>query len=160
SHIDDEPTIDQAGNISFYGAVNLSPSNGVTDDNDQGIWFGPPSGLSLIAREGWQVPGGIEGETFGAIGGFEFWPRNQEGHGLSYHSLYLAEGGTTSHNGTWILLPSGEHRLVSKYDTVAPGTGGLTFGGGPTSNIDMDRSGRYAFNTSLPIGGNVTEDNR
>jgi hypothetical protein len=50
-----------AGVAAFRGVVQ---GPGIDDSNRYGLWIGPPGGLKLIARAGWQVPGMAEGVKY------------------------------------------------------------------------------------------------
>ncbi len=54
------PSISSGGQVAFAATV---AGPGITEDNDRGIWVGPPGGLVLAAREG-DSPAGMPTEVY------------------------------------------------------------------------------------------------
>jgi hypothetical protein len=47
------PEIDGAGNVLFSGSMTGA---GIGPSNNEGIWYGQPGAMSLVARDGWPAP--------------------------------------------------------------------------------------------------------
>jgi hypothetical protein len=117
----DGPSLNNAGRTVFNAWM---AGEGVSEQNDNGIWSDGAGQLELVAREGSRAPGTPEGFNFGFLS----------------RSLPLSESGGTSFfadaNGLFGLWASkaGELRLVARRLDRAPGTPG---------NIRFDYLGRH-----------------
>ncbi|MGQ0722022.1 MAG: DUF7453 family protein [Candidatus Eiseniibacteriota bacterium] len=135
-----EPKINDAGDVVF-GGVLTGP--GITSANDEGIWFGTPGSLSLVARDGDPAPG-VPGEVFTSL--------IQLQHTLLNGAGEIAFGGETDVTGRGIWVgPPGSFDLVLLQGMPAPGLPGFEFQGDAPAFV-LSPSGQVAFATTATQG--------
>jgi hypothetical protein len=139
------PSIDQLGNAGFVATAGTR----------EGIWTGPPGGLSLVALEGSPVPASPT-QTFRSPPDFAI---------LSDHGGPLVYGGAIDNptaivGGEWLLQsPGGPQQLIVQSGMTAPGTSGASFQS-PPGFTTVTTTGQYAFVNQLQLGGSVTSSNQ
>jgi len=96
------------GHVAFQ---NLVSGAGVTSDNNDALWYGTPSDLDFLAREGDQVPGTENDITFATFVG-----RPVTNDWSVAFQATLAGPGVTAANqdGIWGLGPAGQLQLVAR----------------------------------------------
>ena len=142
-----EPRLNNQGQVVF-GA--LLTGEDVTLSNDNGIWFGWPNQLHLIAREGDQAPETPSGTTFLALSVPQF---NDGGTIVFQATLAGDDVNEFNDSGIWMGTEFGL-RLIVREGMSAPGTLGeadfLSFDPPLINNI-----GDVVFRASL-VGPDVT----
>src|SRR5205085_12334723 len=108
------PRLNNAGQIALLSTLQGA---GVTTANDSAIFFGAPGALSVIVREGLQLPGQPAGVLVGEIGSSL----------LSDNGMVLARaavtgpGVTTHNNEAWVAArPGGTTTTVFRWGDQAP----------------------------------------
>jgi len=151
------PTMNQVGEMVFRGALDLT-GPGITNANDSGLWRRDDAGnVANLIREGDNGPAGI---TYGELD-FNF--------SESPASVLINAGGDVAFTseitsaidtGLFVRTSDGEHRLIARQGTTAPGTGGATFTDFKATSLRMNARGDLAFLTTLQSGvGGVDSTN-
>ena len=102
------PILNNVGQVAYFGV--LRDGNGVSSNNDAGLWLGS----TLIAREGFQAGDAPEGALF--MGGFSSPALNNGGQVLFSNDLVVGQGGVVDANnfGLWLYGPNGDSILVGR----------------------------------------------
>lgn len=111
-----------SGQVIFHSKL---AGAGVDDTNDEGVWWGPAAGLSLLIREGDHAPGTPAGTVFGLSDAqyvFDYPFLGASGE-IAIRG-YLRGAGVSVGNdvGYWVTA-GGELRLVAREADPAPGLG-------------------------------------
>ncbi len=160
------PAINVAGQTAFD--ASLVVGGGVNTSNDTGTWSEGSGTLALVAREGFAAPG-TSGANFSdfAPPSYEFnsLPGINSAGGTVFRRFLQTGGSVNSSNdvGLWS-GGSGGLSLVAREGSLAPGTGGATFGGGAASypfveDPVFNDAGQAAFRGLLQTGGSVSSSN-
>jgi hypothetical protein len=112
------PGIDAAGNVLICASMT---GPGITSANDEGIWYGQPGAMTLLARDGWAAPD-LPGVVFSSVTG--------EGatvseNGWIVFTAYLTGSGVTPdvNNCAVFCGPPGDFRLVLRTGDPVPEIG-------------------------------------
>ena len=111
------PIVNNAGQIAFEAFM---VGTGIVDSNREGIWYGTPNALQLIARDGSQAPGLPAGVNFSdTLGEIEPEPAiNANGKVLFQHGL-TGTGITTANDiGFWAGTPGNLSVVVREGDPL------------------------------------------
>jgi len=136
------PRLNDRGEIVFWAALR---GGNVTEHNNTSLWFGEPSSVNLLIREGDPAPG-MAGATTGEI------PMNSavvggDGTVVFSSSVRLPDGSTAE--ALWRGRP-GHLVLIARSGQTAPGT---TEEFGAFGNILIKTRGLIAFKAGLRISG-------
>ncbi|HEX6961659.1 MAG TPA: choice-of-anchor tandem repeat NxxGxxAF-containing protein [Lacipirellula sp.] len=147
-----EVHINDRGSLMFRGLLNIGPGD-VTAANDEAIWLRRGDAITLVAREGGQVPGAPAGANYGA---FSFAALNNHDRAALSGYLQVGAGGVTADNNSAIWSgPAGDVQLAARENDQAPGAQDGVFSDFFTPNINT--AGQVAFMASLkPSIGGVT----
>lgn len=110
------PKLTSMGKIGFRARV---VGNGVDSSNDEGIWSNRSGSLSLVVREGDQVPGAPSGVKFGI---FHFYIESNDAGQIAFKSTLTGAGVDTSNDSGLWSEGSGTLKLVAREGDQAPGT--------------------------------------
>mgnify|MGYP001259607060 CR=1 FL=1 len=136
------PVMNDNGTILFGGTL-ASLSGGISSEENQGLWLGSASSTELVIREGAQVPGLPNGNTFGGA-----YPHGIGMNNAGEFSLTSTLGGSMGQctlGGTADAMSS-----VFCVGTPAPGTTpGTVFSGYTGPIIAMNSNGDVAFTASV-----------
>jgi hypothetical protein len=152
--------VNDAGQVAFGGGID---GPGVTPENDQVLFAGPPRGLALVAREGSPAPGTQEGVVFGSYyfgysSGFSA-VLNNAGD-LAFNAILDGPGVIDENNGALFAGPPSALALIAREGIHAPGTPeGVvyreSFG---FRDLAINNAGHVAFTTFLDGPGVVAEE--
>jgi hypothetical protein len=136
-------TINDQGNVAFAG--DLVNGNGINPGNDGVFWYGNPSNLQVLAREGDPLPG--RGASYFELTGFNYPVLSSNG--------YVAFGARTGPfiHDAFIVGTPGNLTTVAMTDDPAPGTS-TTFRNSTTgfTHIDVNNFGVMSFGAVLNDG--------
>jgi len=114
------PGIDAAGSVLISASMT---GPGITAANNEGIWFGQPGALSLVARDGWAAPD-LPGVVFSSVAA-EIAAVSE--NGWIVFTAYLAGSGVTPDVNDCAVFcgPPGDIHLVKRTSDPVPelGTG-------------------------------------
>jgi hypothetical protein len=109
----EDPLINATGKISFRGTI---AGTGITNNNNEGLWAGSPSNLTLIAREGDAAVGTSAGVVYGTFSELNFSCHAMNAVGQLAFETFLAGTGVTSANnfGIWATDLNGILHLIAR----------------------------------------------
>jgi hypothetical protein len=140
------PTLDESGAVLFRAQLTGS---GITTSNDFGLWFGQPSALQLVAREGDAAPD-CDGAVYNVLGT----PILSAGR-VAFVATLTGSGVTTANNQAIFSGSPGNIRLVMRKGTQAPGQpGGCVYG--QINDFAIGSTGNVAFRSLLAGTGVVS----
>ncbi len=161
-----DPVLNVVGQAAFDASMVVG--GGVDPFNDSGTWSEGSGTLGLVVREGFAAPG-TGGANFS-----DFAPPSYEFNtlpginsaGQTVFRRFLQTGGSVNSSndvGLWSEGPGGL-TLIAREGSLAPGTGGATFGGGTggypfIEDPVFNDAGQTAFRGLLQTGGAVTSSN-
>jgi hypothetical protein len=147
TNVSQYPSINPAGQVAFESYLTGAGIN-APNNNDEGIWIGNSTSLSLAVGTGMQAPGAAVGTDFGNpfIGEFAGVTINASGQIAFQQFLSDAE----SDFGIWAGPPGGLN-LVALDQTPAPVMGNLFDGFGPAFLGDGGHVVFEGYLTSGPI---------
>jgi hypothetical protein len=146
------PVISSSGRIAFNATVRGLT---ISEENDTGIWAGPPNALTLAAREGDHPPGTGTDVMFDSFEQAVVDGGSQIAFGATIRGLGVSDQNDT---GIWAGAP-GALRLVVQEDDRPPGirTDGVEFAAfGPAV---LSASGQIAFHGTMR-GLGINRENR
>jgi MYXO-CTERM domain-containing protein len=147
-------------NSTLTGGDTISGSWSTSNlTNDSGIWFGGPSGLSLLAREGDTAPG-TGGAIFGDVTNIANHSINGAGKAafvLGLRNATGAPGGVTSSNAAaWWTNATGSLSLVARASDPVPGLTGVSYAANAAfaghTPQDFNNNNRLIYNASFGAG--------
>jgi hypothetical protein len=112
------PRIDGAGNVLVNAIMTGA---GINPSNDQGLWFGQPGALALVARDGWPAPD-LPGVVYSNVAAID---RAVSETGWLEFTTYLSGSGVTPgvNNRAIFCGPPGDFRLVMRTGDPVPELG-------------------------------------
>lgn len=143
-----------AGDIAFTGSM-LAGAGGVTADDDDGVWAGPPGALALIAREGDQAPGALTGLVFRS---FDEPVLGAGGHVAVPARLRGTPANDTNEEGIWMLSPGGTLEAVVVAGQQVPGAPAGHLFVSRFQNIYFNAGGDLSFTAEFDIDGDGQDD--
>ena len=141
-----------------FTAILLQGLGGVTADDDTAVFKLDGNAVTLLAREGGNVPT-VAGTSFSSFSQVAI---DDQGNTL-VRGMMAQTGGVTSSNnhGLWRYSTSGDTLLARTDSQNVPGIPSANFETLPIEGIPFSGDGRAAFSSSLLTGGGVgTGDNR
>ncbi len=141
------------GRVAFINNLNNASAR-------NSVWQENASGLTMLAKTGWAVPGFADatyGEFHAGI------PLNNNGD-LAFFPNIVGNFDWTHLTGAYLVQKAINGNVTTKYTgfkTAAPGVAGKTFQSFPTGsqNYDMNASGQLVFEAALEYGGTVDHTN-
>ncbi len=144
------PSIGSGGQIAFAATVT---GPGITQDNDRGIWLGPPGGLVLAAREG-DSPASMPTEVYPELQPFAV-AVNRAGHIAFYDSIGPEKRGEPP-MGLWA-GPPGDARLAARLgEQAADMVTGFDYAYFPEYTPVFSDTGHLSFHASITDGVTTT----
>jgi hypothetical protein len=139
------PQLNREGRLAFAATLR---GIGVSAQNDSGLWAGPVTNLSLVAREGDPAPGTANGVKFGSLDSLVM---NGAGN-LAFQAGLTGSGiGTLNDAGLWT-GPEGHLHLVVQKGAPATGTPvSVKFDG--FSEVHLTDAGQVVFLARLTGAG-------
>ena len=142
---DGDVVLDNQGRLAFGAQMREGPG-GVAESNNDGLWMGTSSGLSLIAREGSEAGGVPAGQVFSSFGEPQL-----SGAGQVLFEGGLRGAGVTAGNRNGIWLADGrEQVLVARDGDDVDGATVLTL------VLPGDATGEGGLSSSVNGFGQVT----
>jgi hypothetical protein len=119
------PEIDGAGNVLFSGYM---AGPGIGASNNEGIWYGQPGAMSLVARDGWPAPDlpGVVYSSVSSVG------EAASENGWIVFTAYISGSGVTPDVNDKAVFcgPVGDFHLVKRTGSAVPEVGpGVTLSG-------------------------------
>jgi hypothetical protein len=134
-----------------FAATLQGPSIG--DTNDTCFMAGYPGAITLVAREGAQMPGGAAGEAYASLGSLAAYPYVCGRAGEVLWRGNVSNAATNSGTSAiWGGAP-GAIKLLAREDAPVPGWPGVQFGALWTTDPRLNPLGKFAFNTTLSGSG-------
>ncbi len=112
------PRIDAAGNVLVNGYMT---GLGITDANNEGLWFGQPGALALVVRDGWPAPD-LPGVVFSSVASID--RAVSETGWIEFTARVSGSGISPGFNDRAIFCgPPGDFRLVKQTGDPVPELG-------------------------------------